>query len=481
MKTKHCLFNIYFRVNFKNIIRSCFLFFSLFTFCFLSAAPNNTIMRNITSLQLVSEMGVGWNLGNTLDSHDAAASAGLVSETFWGNDYTTDAMLNRAQLMGFKSVRIPVTWYQHTGNGPTYTIDPAWLNRVQTVVDYAFNRGLYVIINMHHENAWTLPTTAYADQNQITTRINLVWKQIATKFQSYGDHLIFETLNEPGGFANETQGIELVNKYNLAAVATIRGTGQNNATRFIMIPTYGSNWRQKYLSALTFPQDASHIIVSVHAYYPYGFCEDDAAILTWGTPAEQTDLRNKIFIPLYNTFISKGRAVILGEFANNDKNDEIAREAHASFYVREAGLKQIHCLWWDDGTKTPGKWNSTFLERSNSASLVYTDYNLRVALINAANSTFPVKTIKTSDINIPQSNVVEKAFAYPNPVADKLNLQLKGGAAQISIFNYNGKEVYSSKTNNQVVDIDVANLNPGIYCIKVTSSGQIVTQKIIKK
>jgi endoglucanase len=54
---------------------------------------------------------------------------------------------------GHNSIRIAVTWTSHTGPAPTYTVDPAWMNRVQQVVVWAERAGLYVMLNMHH-NSW---------------------------------------------------------------------------------------------------------------------------------------------------------------------------------------------------------------------------------------------------------------------------------------------------------------------------------------
>ena len=39
------------------------------------------------------------------------------------------------------------------------TIDAAWMARVKEVVDYAYDAGLYVVLNVHHDDAlWLVPT-----------------------------------------------------------------------------------------------------------------------------------------------------------------------------------------------------------------------------------------------------------------------------------------------------------------------------------
>jgi len=94
---------------------------------FLDASGNELVMRgmrDISAIDLVKEIKIGWNLGNTLDAP---------TETAWGNPRTTKAMIEKVREMGFNAVRVPVTWDTHIGPAPDYKIDEAWLNRVEEV------------------------------------------------------------------------------------------------------------------------------------------------------------------------------------------------------------------------------------------------------------------------------------------------------------------------------------------------------------
>ena len=110
--------------------------------------------NSITSEELVSKMGFGWNLGNTLDAvkWGVKGNHGLDSETCWGNPKTTEEMFEALAKKGVKTVRIPVSWHNHLIDN-RYTIDPQWMKRVKKVVDWALKHGLYVILNSHHDNA----------------------------------------------------------------------------------------------------------------------------------------------------------------------------------------------------------------------------------------------------------------------------------------------------------------------------------------
>ncbi|HAA22957.1 MAG TPA: hypothetical protein DCP28_30910, partial [Cytophagales bacterium] len=144
--------------------------------------------RDISSFDLVAEMGVGWNLGN---SFDVTAR----DKTLWGNPAPSFAMVTAVKAMGFGTIRIPITWGFHQQENAPYTIEPGYLQEIETVVEHAFRNQMHVIINVHHDNDWVVPTAEAAEEAQ--ARLASLWTQVANHFIEYNDSLIFETLNEP--------------------------------------------------------------------------------------------------------------------------------------------------------------------------------------------------------------------------------------------------------------------------------------------
>ena len=73
----------------------------------------------------VTNMRVGWNLGNTLDSNSGATDNMWIEkwsarnpsdyETAWGQPVTTEATIKMFKEAGFNAIRVPVTWYPHMG------------------------------------------------------------------------------------------------------------------------------------------------------------------------------------------------------------------------------------------------------------------------------------------------------------------------------------------------------------------------------
>jgi endoglucanase len=130
--------------------------------------------RDISSFDLVAEMGVGWNLGNSMDVTSA-------DKTFWGNPITSQAMIEEVRNMGFQTLRIPVTWGPNQENRDPYTIDEDYLEDVKRIVDFGFENEMHVIINVHHDDNWIIPSEADAPNAKL--RLSSLWKQVANYFQ----------------------------------------------------------------------------------------------------------------------------------------------------------------------------------------------------------------------------------------------------------------------------------------------------------
>lgn len=313
-------------------------------------------MQELTAADVVSEMKIGWCLGNTLDATRNSASIDddpSKFETAWGNPVVTEELIDAVLDAGFNVVRIPVTWTGHFGEAPDYTITESWLNRVQEIVDYAYDKGAYVIINMHHED-WNDPY--YDSEETICEMMSALWSQIAERFEKYDEHLIFEAQNEPrkqgtsvewtGG---DQEGWDVVNAANQAFVDTIRVAGGCNPYRMLMIPGYAASSSSNALSHIEVPEDDDRIIVSVHAYVPYNFALNTSGTDTWNNDTGDID---SLMSTLKKLFIDNGIPVIIGEFGALSKDNEAERAEWVRYYINAANEIGVPCLWWDNGLVT---------------------------------------------------------------------------------------------------------------------------------
>lgn len=332
----------------------------------------NGIVRDMTSQQLVEDMGLGYNIGNMFDSIGS-----FITETdpweyqkAWGNEPVSQLFLHKIKEAGFKTIRFPVSWAQWID--ANNQINPAYIEAVRTVVDWCMDEDFYVILNIHHDGgggdtAWI--RKAATDWDGISAKYAAVWTQIAQNFNNYGDHLIFEGMNEvefPDAPTKSRQ-FELMNAMNQIFVDSVRATGGNNAVRHLLIPGINTNIAQTCDRRYQMPSDpANHSILSIHYYSPPAFCVAEHSVdwavpeTTWGT---DDDLRNveKDLDMLAEHFISKGIPVIIGEYGvlTEDNKEQESIRAYVS-KVPEIILQYGMCpILWD----TSNAGDMKFVER----------------------------------------------------------------------------------------------------------------------
>lgn len=311
----------------------------------------------ITGEELMQEMKIGWNLGNTFDAPDG--------ETSWGNPVTTPELLQTVKALGFNTIRIPISWGKHVSPAPEYTIDETFMKRVTTVVDQALDAGLYVIINSHHDNHIYSPTPDNAGTGM--EYLSAIWTQIAENFESRDHHLIFQTMNEPRveGSAYEwwvdvknedcLASLEVVNQLNQAALDAIRATGGNNADRFVIVSPYAANNMAASTTRFRLPTDSAdgRLIVSVHAYTPYDLCLNTDPTKNTFNMNGLSEIRS-FMSGLHAKYIAKGIPVILDEMGCVYKENDEVRYQWAKNYISLAREYGLVCCWWDNGSLTVG-------------------------------------------------------------------------------------------------------------------------------
>jgi len=296
-------------------------------------------MRNITTQQLVRDMGLGVNLGNTFES-----SGGNTTnfETQWGSPRITREIIAVYPKAGFKTVRVPVRWTNlMTGNtsGGTYTINPAMLDRVEEVVGWILDEGMYVILNIHHEDWIRNENAGMARDSAETMRKYLrIWEQVAERFKGYGDKLMFEGLNEEGVWNHvwyvwdsatqnnmtlKARAYGFLRTLNQGFVNLVRASGGNNDRRHLLVSGYDVNIDRTIDSYFQMPNDpAGRLAVSIHYYDPFCFTHGrptdnwdwcGGVTTQWGSQAERNSLNNDMN-RLKTNFVDKDIPVIVGEY-----------------------------------------------------------------------------------------------------------------------------------------------------------------------
>jgi endoglucanase len=311
-----------------------------------AAAPSVTAPTNAAT-KFVAAMQPGFNIGNSLDA--------IPDETSWGNPPITQALLQKIKSLGYKSVRLPVTWGGHEGAGPDYTIDPAWMARVKQVIDGARADGLSVVVNVHHDS-WQWITNMPTDPT-VQPHYDAIWTQIASALKDEPRSVVFEADNEQEftGVPDD-QGETLLNKLQTDFFHIVRGSGGANATRFLMLSMLGDSAQKPSEDALS-SEIASlndpNLIASFHYYGYWPFGVNIAGVDTFDATSQQ-DLLNA-FTLMHDEFVAKGIPVYAGEvglyndfrgFGGLEAGEMLKYYELLGYEARTAG---VTLSYWDDG------------------------------------------------------------------------------------------------------------------------------------
>lgn len=300
------------------------------------------------SVHFAASLGHGWNLGNTLEAWQIPEPED--TETCWGNPRTTEELIALVKKLGFTSVRIPVTWFQHADKD--FNIDPEWMDRVNEIVDYVLGQGMYAIINVQHDDQdWLIAD--HENEQRANTILCRIWSQISERFAGYDDRLVFDLMNEPRvvGSPDEWTGTaenrDVINHLNSAALSVIRGADGFNKTRYVMITSCCASLSEENCDALEVPDDG-RVIISLHYYYAtahrseYPDCEKRFGI------RDYIEI-NKTLRRVYNTFIKKGVGVSISEFGWTDRENLDNLTHKAKWFVQCLSKYGMSCLVWDNG------------------------------------------------------------------------------------------------------------------------------------
>ncbi len=322
----------------------------------------------LTALELCKLMGNGINLGNTMEayghkSYVKGETDPTDFENNWGQPDTTKEMIAGMKAAGFDSLRVPVAWTNGMDfeNGD-YEIDTKLLDRVEEIVNFALDSDMYVMINDHWDGGWwgMFGSATEETRNKAMDMYTSMWTQIAERFNKYGEKLIFESANEELGdrlndkdYAPDSGTLKKDDCYkktteiNQKFVDIVRGTGGNNANRFLLIAGYNTDIENTVNDKYVMPTDTAKdkLLISVHYYTPWNYC-GEKALNQWGSPTDYNE-QNRLLKSM-TKFTDQGYGVIIGEYAvltdnHTPKND--SDEFYTNFLDNCDLYNYVPMLW----------------------------------------------------------------------------------------------------------------------------------------
>ena len=334
------------------------------------------------SFDIVRDMGIGYNLGNTFDSYSFIGEINIPKEqiTLNGNTLPTKNMIKKLKKYGFKTIRFPVTWLYFIDDYGNVNSD--WMLLVKEVVDLIINAKLYCILNIYNDGYygnWLTRGIEVRDKY-----INL-WAQIANEFKNYNKYLIFESMDGVYFYNRQTYNFDYdaLFNFNQAFVDTIRSSGWNNIERLLIVAGAYDELDMTCSSEYKIPVDPyNKLAISLHyfvpspftrEYYfePFNWTDGNGIVysyepaLSWGNQDEYFQIITD-FELMKNNFISKGIPIIINEvgvLTEERKKIESIREYLYTIFSISSDYDGIMSCLWDTSNKTFGDMN--FYDREN--------------------------------------------------------------------------------------------------------------------
>ncbi|MCQ2821599.1 MAG: glycoside hydrolase family 5 protein [archaeon] len=310
-----------------------------------------SILSLITSIQfkgaqeILYDMKVGWNLGNSLDAMDKGRGYYFDTETLWGNPKTTYELIQAIKNQGIKTIRVPVSFYNHLDNNKQ--IDQKWLARVAEIVNWVIGLDMYAIINVHHDAGmdksyqWIF-SDVKTYQEDLKELKNL-WNQIANYFKDYGEKLLFEDFNEIMNRDNDWDWSRSWDDFRVAHdlgqefINLVRSTGGKNAERYLILNTWAAcadTCQVEHLFYKNFTDTIQdHLILNMHKYTNNK--QETAQLMS-----NLANYKNKYGLPIMmNEF---------GTMVTSPSQEDSVAEVIGD-YVKIAHSMGILCVIWDNG------------------------------------------------------------------------------------------------------------------------------------
>ena len=368
-------------------------FYSILTIIFVISLTLDYLSLNNKSsaIEVVCEMGIGYNLGNTYNYSDDLGNDNI--ENFeiktWGTILPTKKMITRIKKKGFKTIRFQVKYMNYTNELSAINIE--WFSKIKDIVKWILNSNMYCILSIYHDNSyWELER-----ENSKDKYINL-WIQIANEFKDFNQHLVFESFYE-FGFLCYFNYSEFCDKEEFFLsqifINIIRNSSGNNKERLLIVPGFSSELELKNFNydiyELNIPKDpANKLAISlnyffagedspdfwseyfnidlIHLYNNLGIDYYFLPNFKWGKDKDYKEIMN-YFTKLKRILIDKGYPVVIGEIGiynkYSDKNS-IRQFLYTIFSISSENEGILPCLW-DISEKVEGDMKCYYNKETN--------------------------------------------------------------------------------------------------------------------
>jgi endoglucanase len=329
--------------------------------------------------EIVNDMGLGWNLGNSFDSYSLERNFKRPEDqiTFWGNKLPTKKIFSNIKKYGFKTIRFPVTWFHfmdESGN-----VSKEWMSKVKEVVNWIIKAKMYCILNLQYDGA---EKVWLSEGIRAKKKFDNLWKQISNEFKDFNEYLIFEGMNDPLG---DNFDYLILLTFTQSFVDIVRNSGGKNANRLLIIPGLKKDFISTCHTDYKLPIDPfKKFAVSIHYNIPSTFTQErddipwtyigennESLIINpktkWGGEVDYKDLFTYFeYMRFY--FLDKGIPIVItesGVITEQTKDPSSIREYLFALFTMTSDYYGImSCLWDNSNKNNHGEFN--YYDRENN-------------------------------------------------------------------------------------------------------------------
>ncbi|MDB4559974.1 choice-of-anchor J domain-containing protein [Flavobacteriaceae bacterium] len=156
----------------------------------------------------------------------------------------------------------------------------------------------------------------------------------------------------------------------------------------------------------------------------------------------------------------------------------------AVLFSEDDGATWSELYRWDsaDGLTNVSEAKSEYNLSSTSSTAKFALYAYSGVDEVGADYDFHVTNFQVTTQTLGTStNTLEGFTLYPTIVKEELNFRSQNNVEAITVFNLLGQKVFSGAPNTNNSSINLSNLRPGVYVVKVSAEGKIGSYKIIKE
>ncbi len=162
---------------------------------------------------------------------------------------------------------------------------------------------------------------------------------------------------------------------------------------------------------------------------------------------------------------------------------------HIDYWTPDATGFKVFLVAGDGGgeasvtlTPTLSGWNSADIALSGYAIPKTNVIQFKFEAVPFGGPTFYLDNIYfwKQQLNVSNNELVGSKI-YPNPTTGIVTIEAKSSIQNIAIYNVLGQQVVSNQPNSTLVNLNISNLEAGIYVVKTTVDGQSSTSRLVKK